>query len=286
MPTDPPKKETTYIVDSENGVELNRLMSQERLLNEAFGELFPANIAITRVHDILDVACGPGGWVLDMAFTHPKINVTGIDISQKVTDYARTHSFTTGMDNASFQVMDAMKPLNFPDNSFDLINARLLLGFMLPSAWPDLLQECQRILRPGGFICLTECETGQTNSPAFEKLTRMAAQAMFRAGQSFSPDGYHVGLLPMLGKLVQDAGYQNIFTKAHAVDFSVGTVRYEGFFQDMVALFHLIQPFLLKWEVTTPEEVAELYQRMQIELMLADFRTLWFYLTVCGQKAE
>ncbi|HLJ34077.1 MAG TPA: class I SAM-dependent methyltransferase [Ktedonobacteraceae bacterium] len=286
MPTNPPKKETTYVVDSESGMELNRLMSQERLLNEAFGELFPAHIDMTRVHDILDIACGPGGWVLDMAFKYPKINVTGIDISKQVTEYARTHAFTTGMNNATFRVMDAMKPLDFPDNSFDFINARLILGFMLPSAWPKLLQECQRILRPGGFICLTECETGQTNSPAFEKLTRMATQAMFRAGQSFSPDGYHIGILPMLGKLVQDAGYQNIFTKAYAVDFSAGTERYEGFYQDMVALCHLIQPFLLKWEVTTPEEVAELYQQMQVELMLADFRTVWFYMAVCGQKAE
>ena len=261
-------------------------MSQARLLNEAFGELFPASIDITRVHDILDIACGPGGWVLDMAYHYPKINITGVDISKLVVEYASTHAFATGMHNASFQVMDIMKPLDFPDSSFDFINARLLLGFMTPAAWPQLLSECHRILRPGGYLCLTECETGQSNSPTFETLTRKSAQAMFRAGQTFSPDGYHVGLIPMLGKLVQDAGYHDIFTKAHAVDFSAGTERYEGFYQDMVAVFHLIQPFLLKWEVTTPEEVAELYQQMQIELMQPGFRTLWFYLVVCGQKPK
>lgn len=286
MPTDPPEKQNTYLIDAESGAEMARLMNQQRLLEQEFGELFPGSIAINRVKDVLDIGCGPGGWALDMAFAYPKINFTGIDISKNVIDYANAQAFTRGMNNATYRVMDATKPLAFSDNSFDFVNGRLLLGFMSPAAWPRLMRECWRITRPGGYICMTECEAGQSNSVAFETMMRLSARALFRAGQSFSPDGYHVGIIPMLGKLVQDAGFQSIQTTAHAVDFSAGTRGYDGFYDDMQALLHLIQPFLLKMEVTTKEEVEELYQQALADILSPDFRTVWFYLSVTGQKAD
>lgn len=286
MPTDPSEKHNTYLIDAESGAEMARLMNQQRLLEQEFGELFPDSIDIARVKSVLDIACGPGGWALDMAFEYPKISFTGIDISKPVIDYANAQAFTRGMNNATYRVMDATKTLNFPDNAFDFVNGRLLLGFMSPGAWPRLLSECQRVLRPGGYVCMTECETGQSNSAAFEALMRLSSRALFRAGQSFSPDGYHVGIIPLLGKLVQDAGFQSIHTTAHPVDFSAGTRGHAGFYDDMLALLQLIQPFLLKWEVSTKEEVEQLYQQAMADILLPNFRTVWFYLTVSGQKAD
>uniref|UniRef100_UPI0035E452C3 class I SAM-dependent methyltransferase n=1 Tax=Thermogemmatispora sp. TaxID=1968838 RepID=UPI0035E452C3 len=58
--------------------------------------------------------------------------------------------------------------LDWPDASFDLINGRLLCGFMLPAAWPRLLAECHRLLKPGGIIRLTEVEPMLTISAAYE----------------------------------------------------------------------------------------------------------------------
>src|SRR4051795_13569739 len=38
--------------------------------------------------------------------------------------------------------MNILNGLDFPDSSFDLVNARFLFGSMPQSAWPKLLQEC------------------------------------------------------------------------------------------------------------------------------------------------
>ncbi len=170
MPTDPPAaKENTYILDTEGAAEMARLTQQDRLLTKGMGGLFPERDDIAGMNAILDIACGPGGWVLDVAYTYAKIEVVGIDINRSMIEYARAQAHVQGLDNARFQVMDALQPLDFPDDSFDLVNARFLVAFMPRTAWPRFLQECLRITKPGGTIRLTEFdEPGRTNSLAFE----------------------------------------------------------------------------------------------------------------------
>jgi len=41
MPNDPPQNESTYVIDSESGAEMARLMYQDRLLTKGMGGLFP-----------------------------------------------------------------------------------------------------------------------------------------------------------------------------------------------------------------------------------------------------
>src|SRR6266478_487898 len=156
MPTIPPKNENTYFIDIESGAEMARLMNQDRFLTTIMGGVLSEQADLSHVHDILDIACGPGGWVLDVAYAYPQINVVGIDISQGMIEYARAQAKVQLLDNASFINMDALKPLQFLDHSFDLVNTRLICPFMLTTAWPSLLQECMRITRPGGIARLTE----------------------------------------------------------------------------------------------------------------------------------
>jgi SAM-dependent methyltransferase len=284
---DLPPPEKGYVFDLESGPELTRLIYQERLLTNAFDEQLPESLDLSAVHDILDIACGPGSWALDMAYRYPKINVVGIDISKSVIEYVSASARSQGIeDNASFLVMDATKQLAFPDNSFDLVHARLLLGFMLPDAWPALLQECLRITRPGGVICLTECEGSLTSSPALEQLNGMGMLAMKLAGRSFSPDGRSFGITPMLAPLLRDAGYQETKIKAHAIDFSAGTVHHNGFYQDFVIILELARPLLLKLNLTTQEEAERLYYQALAEMMQNDFCALWYFLTAWGKKSD
>ncbi len=289
MPADIPGNENTYIIDAESGTETARLIDQDRLITKAMGGIFPEHVDLSNVQDIVDIGCGPGGWVLDVAYVYPKINVVGIDISQNTIQYAHAHAQVQGLDNASFGVMDALKPLDFSDSAFDFVNARMITGFMPITAWPSLLQECLRITRPGGMIRLTEPEIGMcgiTNSPACEKLNRMGTQALKRAGHSFSPDGQHVGTTPVLRRLLYGAGYQNIHNIAYALDFSVGTEAYEAMRQNVEVAFQLLLPFMLRWEVTTQEEFDQLYQQMVIEMLSDTFCGLWYFLSIWGKKPE
>ena len=283
MATIPPASENKYFIDSENAAEMARLMHQDRLTTKGMGGVLPEISDFSMLHDILDIACGPGGWVLDVAFEHPGIQVTGIDISRIMIEYARAQAWTQGLNNASFKVMDALKPLDFPDASFDLVNARFIFGFMPPAGWPMLMDECARIARPGGIIRLTETEWNLTNSLAYETLHAMTARALKKAGKSFSPDGRNVGITPMLGQFLQQARCERTQHAAYALDLSAGTEAHGSMYQNSMAFYRLVEPFLLNMQVTTKEEFEELYNRMLAEALADSFRAISFILTVWGQ---
>lgn len=283
MPTIYPRDENTYFIDAENAAEMARLMHQDHLTTRGMGGLFPERTDFSSIEDILDIACGPGGWTLDVAFEHPDINVVGVDISQIMIQYARTQAKVQQLDNASFRVMDVLQPLDFPDNSFDLINSRFIFAFMPPTAWSKLIDECARIARPGGIIRLTETEWNLTNSLAYETLHGMTTKALKLAGRSFSPDGRNVGITPMLGSFLQQAQCRNIQQAAYVIDFSAGTAAHNSLYQNLMAFFKLVEPFLLNMGVTTSEEFDKLYHRMLDELALDSFRAISFILSVWGE---
>ena len=118
MSTSPSQSNHPYFIEAENAAEMARLMHQDRLLTKSMGGLFPEQLNLSHVTTVLDVACGPGGWILDVARTYPKMEAVGIDISTTMTGYATAQARMQDLSNAKFQVMDALKPLEFPDNSF------------------------------------------------------------------------------------------------------------------------------------------------------------------------
>ncbi|GAC1345735.1 MAG: hypothetical protein NVSMB27_08290 [Ktedonobacteraceae bacterium] len=283
-PSDPLQSETTYFIDAENAAEMARLANQDHIVTQSTGGLFPEQSDLSTMNDILDIACGPGWWALDVAHTYPWMKVVGVDISQLMVTYARSQAQRQRQKNVSFKVMDALKSLDVPDNSFDLVNMRFITAFMTRDAWPRLLQECKRILRSGGVLRVTESEWNITNAPASEKIMGMTARAVYLAGQTFSPDGRQVGITPVLGRLLRDAGFQNIQKMAHVLDFSFGAEAHEGWCQNCMVIHKLIQPFLIKMGVTTQEEIDLLYQQEQEEMQSEDFCGIMFYLTVWGKK--
>ncbi len=141
-----------------------------------------------------------------------------------------------------------------------------------------------RITQPGGFVRLTESEWWYfTNSPALENLNAMVIRAIKVQG-GFSQTGRFTGILPMLGRLLLDAGCVNIKLVSHAIDFSVGTERYEGFRRDASVVFKLFQPFIIRMGVATQEELDRLYDQMILEMLQEDFRGLMLPLTALGEK--
>ncbi len=285
MHPDHSSNDNPYFIDTQSGAEMARLIMQDDTVTRNMGGPLSEPSDLSTIHDILDLACGPGSWVLDMAYAHPDKNVIGVDIDPTMVNYARARARSQALDNnAHFQVMNATKQLDFPDNSFDLVNARLLVGFMRPENWPYLIQECRRVSRPGAILRLTESESAVTSGVAYNTLNTLLAQALHAAGQSFSPDGRHFGIVPRLGRLLRDAGYEHIQHKAYAVDFSAGTEAHEAIRQNSMAMLQLIQPFLIRMGVTTQEKVDELYQQAMVEMLSDDFCGIWFFLTVWGKN--
>jgi ubiquinone/menaquinone biosynthesis C-methylase UbiE len=283
MSSDKPLREHGYIIDPESGAEMARLLTQDRLITKAMGGLLPELSDLSSIQRLLDVACGPGGWALEVAATHPTIEIMGIDISQTMIQYAQAQAHARGLANAQFRVMDVTKPLEFPNASFDLVNGRILTGFLQTTEWPSLMRECARVLRPGGIIHFTEPEYGFTNSPALDQLTAWTGLALLRAGQCFSPQGRTFGTTPMLRLFLQAIGCQSIQHMAHVVDYSVGTELHASNVQNLQIIYKLLQPFFVGAGVADQERIEQVYQQMLLELQQEDFGGLDYYLTVWGK---
>jgi ubiquinone/menaquinone biosynthesis C-methylase UbiE len=274
-----------FVADTESGETMTWLLNFDKIINNGLGGTLAELPDFSGIKAILDIACGPGGWVLEVAREHPDIKVSGIDISQSMIQFAQAQAMSRGYGNASFMVMDVKQPLAFEDASFDLVNERTLFGVMGPGEWPQLLAECKRVLRPGGIIRLTELELPVTTSPALNELWDIGARAFYKSGRSFSVDGRHIGITPVLKRLLRDAGFQDVKHQGYVLDISAGTADFEGFWRNFVYVMQLVKPFLLKAEgLTTEQEYDRLYQQMQAEMLASDFCGLWTYVTAWGEK--
>jgi len=279
-------EENTYVLDAESSAEMARLMRQDQLLTSGMGGIFPeqTDADLSGTHRILDLACGPGGWPLEVAFRYSDTEVVGVDISERMIAYARAQAQVQARANVSFEVMNILHPLAFPANSFDLVNARLLNGFVRRESWPVLLRETLRVLRPGGILRLTEAEASMSNKPNFEKAFSLLMQVLARTGMSFSPSGQYHGLIQMLPHLFRQTGIPLSGTRAHFIEFSAETEARDGFSQDFSNAFLQITPIMERLHITSTNEWREVSQRGLAEMFEEDFCAAWTLLTVWGKK--
>jgi ubiquinone/menaquinone biosynthesis C-methylase UbiE len=281
------KNDNSYFIQ-DSGSELARLVEQERAFEMALGGLLPEqpdqDAFVAPFRHVLDVACGSGGWALAMAQKYPQLEVKGCDIDERMINYANSQARVGRLDNASFRVMDARNPLDYPDNSFDLVNARWM-AVIGTAAWPRTIKEIARITRPGGIVRLTESEDfGITNSRAFERWSVLMLEVFKRAGTAFSPTGRTGGQTVMLHRFLREAGFQNIQHQVFAIDWSAGSASHVAMVEDHLTILKLTQPFLLLHKVSTQEEIDQLYHEAEIEMRLDDFCALWYLYTIWGVK--
>jgi ubiquinone/menaquinone biosynthesis C-methylase UbiE len=274
----------TYVLDTESGAEMARLMRQDQLITQGMGGIFPEKIDLTGVQRILDLACGPGGWVLETAFAYPNIQVVGADISEKMIAYAQAQAQVQHLSNTNFHVMNILQPLDFPDASFDLVNERFIVGFMQQQRWPQLVHESLRVLRPGGILRFTEVELGYSNKTFFEKAWWLVLQAMKKNGLGFSPHGLHFSIFPMLPKFFREAGVENLNKMAHVIEFSAGSEARDGFYYDFVNAFLALDSFIEKSGLVSLAEWRAIAQKGLAEMLEDDFCAVWTLLTVWGNK--
>ncbi len=277
-----------YVFDQESAAEKARLLLQDRLLNEAMEGLIPEQKKehLHKLHHVLDIGCGPGGWALDMAKTYEHMNVVGIDTSKTMIAHAREEKKLHGLKNIKFEVMDALQPLSFAESTFDLVNIRNAVGYVPKLDWPILLKECYRITKVGGILRLTEGDSmGLTNSPAYEEHHRIGTRAMQQFGYGFSPDGNTLGITPMLGTLLKQAGFtEDNGIQSHFFDFSYGTSLYSSYIQNIELVFAAAHPLLLQAGVCSQADIEKLYSQVLEQIRKEDFRGMGCLLTAWGKK--
>ncbi len=284
MSTENPKREhpsTYFVQDRSNQQERERVQIQDKLLTAMMGGALPEQDDPTIFREVLDVGCGCGEWLIELAKTYPTVSrLVGVDVSGKMLEYARAEAEAQGVaDRIEFFVMDALRLLEFPDDSFDLVNQRLGSSYLRTWDWPDLLQKCQRVVRPEGVIRITDCHSPQGNSPALMKLSAFGLSALFKAGH-FKTEQMDA-IIYMLPPLFEQQGFQNVQTRTYALKYPAGTREGELFAQDMKHLFRTLLPFFRKW-TRVPDNYEEIYQQAVNEMQQPDFVGSWNLLTIWG----
>ena len=245
-------------------------------------KLLPDVPEFPRFRTVLDIGCGPGGWALEMAKTYPSLQVTAIDISNRVVEFARAQADSQQIHNINFMQASAFDLSSFADNSFDLINGRFMIGFMRHDYWPHVALECKRILRPGGVLCLTDAELPITSGPVSQQFFASMAEALYRKkyGRSHAATQVTLSLQPAL----RQAGYKNIEHNMYQIEFSYDTEEYEPNCQNILALISLMRPCILEMKVLNEAEYNEMQAGILADLYGEGFLGQWFVLRTWGRK--
>jgi ubiquinone/menaquinone biosynthesis C-methylase UbiE len=156
-------KNDPFCMFPHNLQEANRLDFQHYLLKHAFQANYLA--PIVNPGNILDVACGTGRWMLEMATTFPTTNITGIDLIPPVAG-----SMINFPSTCKFITRNIIDGLPFTNQSFDFVHQRLLILSLALSYWPTAIQELVRITRSGGWVELVEVDLELHNPGPMGKL--------------------------------------------------------------------------------------------------------------------
>jgi ubiquinone/menaquinone biosynthesis C-methylase UbiE len=143
---------------------------------------------------VLDVGCGTGTLALEAArLVGHAGHVVGIDPSARQIARARTKA-ARGHLAIEFQT-GVIEQLPFPDQTFDVVFATLMMHHLPASLKRQGLAEVARVLKPGGCLVIGDF---------FPKAERHGQAARFHAGGSSMRD---------LVALVSDAGFSGIETE-------------------------------------------------------------------------
>lgn len=284
-----------YPVDPNASVEVSRLLRQDSLLNECVSGLFPATIDHTSIRNVLDIGCGPGGWLMEIARRFPHMQPVGLDISEEMIDQASKIAVGEKLSQLTF-CQESFVHLPFPDASFDFVNARLVQWFVPEYQRWAILQEWFRVLRPGGWLRFIEGEIQQTNGPATEALAscflrvlhQMGKTPAFSASQEQIPMAsfpHHHGIILLLRHLLIRLGCEEITVEPRLLDFSAGSPIHDAFVQNMLLAQQSFRDVLLAHiPELTAEQCDHLQQLSAQELQSTTLLGIEFFLCAWGRK--
>lgn len=147
---------------------------------------------------LLEVGCGSGIYIKKACERNPELTATGIELQQKVADFARKNISSWGLDHrVTIEHCDIKKYPNI--EKFDLITLHQNIYYFAVDERADLARNLIGYLKPGGRVLLTSiCQHG---SPGFQALDILCSNT----------DAY--GALPypdQLCRQLKEAGFRKV----------------------------------------------------------------------------
>lgn len=150
---------------------------------------------------LLDVGCGTGTFLSEVAAAAPQVDLVGIDGDERIMERARAKVAFPG---SRVRLVHAFADqLPFENGSFSAVCCSLLLHHLERPGKLKALHEIRRVLRPGGTLHIADW--GQPSNLLME-----AAFLSVRLLDGFSPTRDHAsGALP---SLIREAGFASVET--------------------------------------------------------------------------
>ena len=209
-----------------------------------------------------------------MANEFPDALVTGIDLSA-VFPSAIIPS------NCRFLQHNINEPFPFPDNHFDFVYQRLLISGLTAENWHKVLQELERITKPGGWIELVEVDShGGNNGPYSLKIWDWITAA-------FASRGIDSGFVrdPGLASVMTKAGVENVTL----VTLKLPTGKFGGKIgqllkENLFSFWNAITPMIVHGAGADKVEFEEALGKADREV--EEYQSYHIFYVVTGQKRE
>jgi len=101
----------------------------------------------------LDIGCGQGRHTF--FFAENGFEAFGIDFLERPIVEAQDRAEREHNQKVHFATMDVLR-LDFPDNYFDVVLDWSVLDHIYPEDWQTYFKQVSRVIKPGGFLILTE----------------------------------------------------------------------------------------------------------------------------------
>jgi len=136
---------------------------------------------------VLDVACGTGDLLRQVAGLNPQARFVGVDLSEPMLAYSREQCAEQKMANIELRKEDCRDLSSFADSSVDIVMSTMALHHLPTSE--DLRQvfrQIERVLRPNG--CVYIADFGLLHS--HQSMQRLSLQYADREDTAFIDDYY------------------------------------------------------------------------------------------------
>ena len=155
---------------------------------------------------LLDVACGTGRTLAQLAVAHPRLRLTGLDLSPYYLQVARR--VLADVPDASLVAENAER-LPFRNGHFDVVTSVHLFHELPRASRRAVLAEMHRVLRPGGLLVIEDSAQLAESGELTFFLGRFAAE--------FHEPFYRDYVADDLVALLTDAGFRVESVEAHFV---------------------------------------------------------------------
>ncbi len=201
----------------------------------------------------LDIGCGAGATSLALAAARPEVEVTGIDLSERLVDVARERGKT--VPNASFQRAEAVGFLK--GREFDLAFSRHGVMF-----FPDpqvAFRAIRQALRPGAALVFS-CFASLARNPWATEIAAAAGASGGAAANGYSPGPFAFAEPEFVRGLLESNGFSA--GAPQLIDYAYRAGKEPDALAQALHFFRRIGPAAPLFAAAEPAERAAMRERL------------------------